>query len=89
MKSTSTTMIPFKASSIMQHTNQQPSPISMTNSNQYNMLNKNKRNTNTSLNISAGTDQTLANTNGNSMTRLSVTNAYNHNEPITLRLTNV
>jgi hypothetical protein len=23
------------------------------------------------------------------MTRLSVTNAYNHNEPITLRLTNV
>jgi len=85
MKSTSTTMIPFKASSIMQ----QPSPISMTNSNRYNMLDKHKRNTNNSLNISAETGQTLANTNGNSMARLSVINAYNHNGPITLRLTNV
>jgi hypothetical protein len=89
MKSTSSTMIPFKASSIMQHTSQQPSPISMTNSNRYKMKNKHQRSTSNSLNISAGTGQTSANTNGNNMTRHAGINAYTHNGPITCRLTNV
>jgi len=87
MKSPSSTMIPFKASSIMQHTSPQPSPISMTNSSRYNMLNKHKRNTNNSLNISTGSGQTLPNSNNGA--RLSGINAYNHNGPITFRLTNV
>ena len=91
MKLTSSKMIPFKPSSIIHHTSQQPSPISMTNSTRYNLHNKNKRNTSNSLNISTGSGQTLANTNTNSnnMTRHGGINAYNHNGPITFRLTNV
>ena len=86
MKSTSSTMIPCKASSIAHHTSQQATPIPTTNNNRYNPY---KRNTNNSLTISTGSGQTLGNTNGNHMSRHGGSNAYTHNGPIAIRLTNV
>ncbi len=82
-------MIPFKASSIIQHTSQQPSPVPTRNANRYNMHNQQKRNTNNSLTINIGSGQLLANTNSNNMARHGSINAYNHNGPIAFRLTNV
>jgi hypothetical protein len=80
MKSPSSAMIPFKASSTAQH----PSPISTTNTNRYNINNKYKRNANSSSTINTG--QTSGN---NNTTRHAGINAYTHNGHVTFRLTNV
>ena len=78
-------MMPCKTS-IAHHTSQQATPIPTINNNRYNPY---KRNTNNSLTISTGSGQTLGNTNNNHTSRHGGSNAYTHNGPIAIRLTNV
>lgn len=99
MKSASSAMIPFKVSSTIHHTTLQPSPLSATNSIRYHLNDNNnssKRNTKNSLSISITSGHGLINntTNNNSnhtnnTKRPTTINPYNHNGPITFRLTNV
>ncbi|CAF1107044.1 unnamed protein product [Rotaria sordida] len=90
MKSTSSTMIPFKVLSTMQHQNQQPLLTSDHNMNRYNMKMNYKRIPTKSLNInSTRSASTPSGSNSNSMTRLTNIKEYTHNGPMAFRLTNV
>jgi hypothetical protein len=82
-------MMPFRASSTIQHANQQSSPTSTRKNSRYNMNNKHKRLVNNSLNISTGSGQTLVNTNSNNMARHGGINTCTHNGHNIFRLTNV
>ncbi|UJR26894.1 hypothetical protein I4U23_008204 [Adineta vaga] len=89
MKSTSSTMIPFRASATMQCGSQQPSPTSAANNhNRYHLNNKHKRLGNNSLNISTASVQMLTNSTSSNPAKPSV-NTYGHNGPMAFRLTNV
>ncbi|CAF1443375.1 unnamed protein product [Adineta steineri] len=90
-KSTSSTMIPFRASTTMPYASQQPSPVSAASNNTRcnTKTNKHKRLGKNSLTISNSTAQILGNINSNNMTRHNGINAHIHNGPPAFRLTNV
>ncbi|CAF0734553.1 unnamed protein product [Adineta ricciae] len=94
MKSASSTMIPFRASTTIPYGSQQPSPTSTANNNHHqnhnrcHLNNKHKRLGNNSLNLSTASVQLLTNSNSTNMTKHSV-NSYGHNGSIAFRLTNV
>jgi hypothetical protein len=74
---------PFKSSGTIQH-----SPISI-NNNRYSIKNKQKGNSNNSLNLIGGGDQTMASTNSNNTTKHNGINVYTHHRPFCCGLTNV
>lgn len=84
MKSTSSPMIPFKASCTLQHTSQQPSPILTDQVNRSTVNHPSNRSGNNSLMIHMANHPTLPNHNG----KTSSIKSLNHNA-YTSRLTNV
>ncbi|CAF1044968.1 unnamed protein product [Rotaria sp. Silwood1] len=90
MKSTSSTTIPFKVLSTMQHRNQEPLLTSGRNTDRYNMKINYKRMATKPSNVSSiGSSPISSNTKTNSLTRVTNIKEYTHNGPITFRLTNV
>ncbi|CAF4297386.1 unnamed protein product [Rotaria sp. Silwood2] len=92
MKSTSSAIIQFRSSGLVQHS------VMSTNLNQSSTKNKYSQNSTNTLNISGrgGPIKTNANNNNNNrnhhhhrMSRHNGINAYTHNRPICFRLTNV
>jgi hypothetical protein len=78
-------MIPFKSFA----TTQQPSPNTTSKIVRHTTNNQPQRITSNSLSIHPGSSQTLTITNGNNMSRQTGINAYTHNGPSSLRLTNI